>query len=495
MRSEGITNKVWLIIGILMTGFLFSVVVSYIHGYNTIKHIHRISDELFHDVQNSQMALIAFEDQVKHYQEVFMLGEIELLDLVPDTVQMVKDSITNIKSRKNLDIQMRVALDETMHLHSAYSRQANRIFSALGNGEVLEEGSEQYMAYENSVLELGKNSQELKERLSGHAKIFKDGFDNELIRIAQVTRLQGYFNLGLFALVVAISLLVIYYIVNRSISKPIQETIDQVESVTEDLRVERAERERKAMAETLKSMERVIGIIGHELRTPLAAVRMSSEYLLKLDNLDKVSFESFMTPIHDEVIRMSELVNNMLEAARLNSGSVKWNWTSFQIEGICQSAIKVVQPLVDQESVEVNCFIEPDITEMNGDQEAIQRMIINLLSNSVKHTSEGQIDLSVSMSDKDDHIEIEIKDTGNGIPQHVKEKLGKAFVLNSGVVGSDYIKGTGLGLSICKAIIAAHGGEMKVDSIEGHGSTFAVYLPIDLDGPVSGNDKLEVEYV
>ena len=245
-----------------------------------------------------------------------------------------------------------------------------------------------------------------------------------------------------------------------------------------------AQRERQSLKDAMSAMERVLAVVGHELRTPLAALRVSSELLLDAGAGALAGADALLQSIHLEVVRMAGLVNNLLEAARLNSGVARWNWSEVDIAGAAERAVDLIRPLIDASSVTLACDVPPGIG-MRGDAEAVQRLLINLLGNSARHTARGSIDLRVRalMDDERRWIDIEVADSGTGISESVLRKLGQAFVLNSGVVGSDYVHGSGLGLAICKGIIAAHGGRLTVQSQVGAGATVNVILRADLAGP------------
>jgi PAS domain S-box-containing protein len=256
--------------------------------------------------------------------------------------------------------------------------------------------------------------------------------------------------------------------------------------ISERKEAERIQRERHALQEAIQAMEKVLAVVGHELRTPLAAMRATAEFLLTPEAQELGEWSMFLGNIHAETIRMASIVNDMLEAARLNAGCVRWDWTTIKLEAVCDSALSVVRPLIDHSRVEISCNVTPPGLAMRGDAEAIQRLIINLVTNSAKHTSDGSIAIATTESPRaaGRWIMLEVRDTGEGIPEAMVEKLGRAYVLSSGMIGSDYVKGAGLGLAICKAIVAVHGGSMSVQSRPGQGSVFTVHMPADLEGPV-----------
>ena len=243
-----------------------------------------------------------------------------------------------------------------------------------------------------------------------------------------------------------------------------------------------------------ESMERVLAIIGHELRTPLAALRATVEFLLTDESDDLLESRVFLQNILGESIRMSDLVNNMLEAARLDSGYAKWNWTVVDLSVVIDNALNVVRPLMNHSRVALELAVTPGLI-VRGDADALQRMVINLVTNSAKFTNDGFIRLETAerFNDGERRVEISVKDSGGGIAESMLKKLGKAFVLNSGAIGSNYVNGTGLGLAICRGIAAAHGGVMTVQSEQGKGATFTVDICADLPEPVSGPEIASLE--
>jgi PAS domain S-box-containing protein len=242
------------------------------------------------------------------------------------------------------------------------------------------------------------------------------------------------------------------------------------------------------------AMEKVLGIVGHELRTPLAGMRAISEFLLT-DGADKTAEgEEFLRQLNAETIRMSETVNDLLEAARLNSGRAAWRWSRVDLDIVCREAIETVRLLVDSGSVQLTLEVSQPEAFMNGDSEAIRRLLINLLSNARKHTQRGQIAVHVSRHEigSESWTHIEVRDTGTGIPTKILDRLGEAFALNAGVVGVNHVEGTGLGLAICKGIAAAHGGLLTVTSTAGSGAKITARLRADLAEPATGAAQIQL---
>lgn len=261
------------------------------------------------------------------------------------------------------------------------------------------------------------------------------------------------------------------------------------ENITERKRLEterltrlRIEQEHEHLEQAIRAQERVLGIVGHELRTPLAGLRAMAEFLLMDAARETAEFDTFLKGIHDEAIRMAGLVGDLLEVARLNSGAAQWNWTTVDLAETCGAAIDTVRPLVDESNVELTARVTPEHVQMNGDAAAIRRLLVNLLSNSCKHTRAGSIRVEVTGRTRADgrRVEMTVSDTGCGMPPEVAAQLGQAFALNSGVVGENHVQGAGLGLAICRGIVAAHGGTVIAQTAPGKGTTIRCSLRADL---------------
>lgn len=237
----------------------------------------------------------------------------------------------------------------------------------------------------------------------------------------------------------------------------------------------------------------LLGVVAHELRTPLAALRAMTEFLLT-DGAHQVNeWEVFHRNIHDEVLRLGEMLENLLEGARLASGNARWNWGEFDLELACDEALESVRRLVDRAHVSVEYRVDPPGKRIRGDRDAITRLILNLANNSRKHTTSGGITVEARVCDEGpaQWCEIKVRDTGSGIPPDVVEKLGTAFALNSGAIWGARTGSTGLGVAICKGILAVHGGTLSIESQPGE-TCVTAKLRADLAGPAMARseDKL-----
>ncbi len=261
------------------------------------------------------------------------------------------------------------------------------------------------------------------------------------------------------------------------------DTMVIVTDITDLKRTRNIERERDSLRTRAAAMEEVLGVVGHELRTPLASLQAIAEVLLTEKIAEQDEHDRLVKAIHEETIRLSGMVTNMLEAARMGSGKAKWQWSVVDVGVLCKETMEVIKPLVDTTRVALVSQTLPGRFIMKGDEDAIRRLLINLVSNAHKNTREGRIEISArSMYDEYGRWTIlTITDTGRGIAPSTARSLGRAFALNEGAIGHHGMgSGAGLGLAICRGIVAAHGGRMAVASTPGKGTTFTIALRSDL---------------
>jgi PAS domain S-box-containing protein len=260
--------------------------------------------------------------------------------------------------------------------------------------------------------------------------------------------------------------------------------------ISERKRLESAEQERSGLKQAVTAMEQVLIVVGHELRTPLAGIRITSELLLNDSVRQSEQCAPLLDSINREAVRMAGTVNNLLEAARLNSGLAQWNWAEFSPAGACEEAAATVRPLVDSARVSLALDAGPEDFRMSGDRDAFQRLVVNLAGNAHKFTEAGRIDVTVRQRVADDvrWTELTVRDTGCGIAPEIRGRLGEAFTLNAGIVGDHHVGGTGLGLAICRGIVRAHDGSMAIESEVGRGTCVTVRLRADLPGPMRDPD-------
>ena len=232
--------------------------------------------------------------------------------------------------------------------------------------------------------------------------------------------------------------------------------------------------------------------MSHELRTPLNAILGMTEILQEeiFGDLNDRQRQSLRT-IEKSSNHLLELINDILDVAKIEAGQVNLFCQPCNIESLCQSSLIFIKQQAFSKNIQLETEIPANLPSINLDERRIRQVLINLLSNAVKFTPDGgNIDLKVSyISFLDeanrtsngaitcDIIEISITDTGIGIAPDQIKRLFQPFVQVEGSLNRSY-SGTGLGLALVKRLVELHGGKVRLTSELGAGSCFTIALPI-----------------
>jgi signal transduction histidine kinase len=216
----------------------------------------------------------------------------------------------------------------------------------------------------------------------------------------------------------------------------------------------------------------LISKIAHELRSPLTSVKGFSATLVKRwDQFTDEQKLQFVETIQADAERMSRIVSEVLDLARIEADRLELNRTDAHVRSIVERALAHLSQLDGAKRVELT--IDDELTAW-ADPERLERVMSNLLENAVKFSDEGPINVDAA---RDGTItRIDVVDAGVGIPE---EKLANIFSGPAPKSGPATPLGTGLGLYITRRLVEAHGGSISVESEQGKGSTFTVTLPTE----------------
>lgn len=239
--------------------------------------------------------------------------------------------------------------------------------------------------------------------------------------------------------------------------------------------------------ERLKELDRLksefLANTSHELRTPLQGILGLVE--LMLDGADGSLTDPqrmHLRMIVESGSNLKELINNLLELSRIESGQEQLHIKSFNILNVIDAVVGLLSPLAEKKNLFLKCRSSDTLSDVYGDPEKIQRVLINLIGNAIKFTEKGGV--TIRITENENTTIISVKDTGIGISPEDKELIFDRFRQAEGSATRRY-DGTGLGLSIAREIIKLHGSDITVESEPGDGSTFTFALskkPVDAAG-------------
>ncbi len=227
-------------------------------------------------------------------------------------------------------------------------------------------------------------------------------------------------------------------------------------------------------AEDLK--QTLLSVISHELKTPVSIIKGYAGTLAREDaNWDKETLADGLAIIEEEADRLDRLINNLLEASRLQAGGVKLRLTYVDLADMAKTAVEKLQATTAKHTFVVD-FPE-DFPLIHGDAERLREALTNLISNAIKYSPEGG---SIKVGGKvgeNDRVRLYVSDEGIGISPGDQERIFERFYRVDNRLARQ-TPGTGLGLFLVKAVIEAHGGRVWVESAPGQGSVFWVELPV-----------------
>jgi len=249
--------------------------------------------------------------------------------------------------------------------------------------------------------------------------------------------------------------------------------VGKVEARTAELRVANAELERAA-----RLKDEFLAAMSHELRTPLNAVLGLSESLLEgVYGLHNEKQVRALQAIAESGRHLLDLINDILDVAKIEAGMAELQLGVVSIASICQSSMRLVKQAAEKKHLKVSLSLSSTATQIEADGRRLKQILVNLLSNAVKFTPEGgEIGLKVLDDPANEMTHFTVWDTGIGIASQDLGRLFQPFVQLDSSLSRRY-QGTGLGLALVHRLADMHGGRLSVQSEVGAGSRFTVSLP------------------
>ncbi|NKE71136.1 MEDS domain-containing protein [Candidatus Manganitrophus noduliformans] len=249
--------------------------------------------------------------------------------------------------------------------------------------------------------------------------------------------------------------------------------------VTEQKRTEEALKQKTVEAEEASRLKsHFLSNVSHELRTPLNAI-IGYAHLLGEEAYGAVAAEQrpALEGIQRNAKDLSRLIGDVLDLSKIEAGKMSVDLSEVDLPALVAETAAGLRPLSEKKSLPIRCVIEPGISRIESDESKIRQVLVNLLSNAVKFTSKGEIVVHVRKGSDRQGIALAVQDTGIGIRPEQLPGIFDAFHQLDEADTREF-GGVGLGLAIVKELLHLLGGEIRVESEYGKGSTFTVLLPV-----------------
>lgn len=256
----------------------------------------------------------------------------------------------------------------------------------------------------------------------------------------------------------------------RAYSRALEEKSHSLQLATDELR---------AANEKLKSLDRLkddfMSSVTHELRTPLTSIRALTELMQDDPEMELEQRQQFLGIVVAEAERLSRLVNQVLDMAKIEAGHVEWHETDVDMRDVVQQAVNSVAGTCRERGITLQTQIPEQLAVLRADSDRMVQVVLNLLSNAIKFVPPESGRIDVCLQDAPAGVTVTVTDNGPGIPADKHALVFEKFRQVDNASGSQ--QGTGLGLPISREIVEHFGGQMWLESETGGGACFGFFLP------------------
>jgi Na+/proline symporter/nitrogen-specific signal transduction histidine kinase len=254
-------------------------------------------------------------------------------------------------------------------------------------------------------------------------------------------------------------------------SHRLQQKSRELEAATAELR-----EANQRLTELDKLKDDFVSTVTHELRTPLTSIRAFTEILLEDPDVDTEQRRKFLGIITKEAERLTRLINQVLDLAKIESGKADWVATRVDMKEVIADTLAAMDQLFKERNIQVRARLPEAVPAVFVDLDRMIQVMLNLLSNAVKFCDAGSGRVEVALSASDGQLRIDVADNGRGIGAQDQEAIfGKFHQVGDTLTGKPH--GSGLGLHISRQIVEHFGGRMWVESALGGGARFSFVLP------------------
>jgi signal transduction histidine kinase len=255
-------------------------------------------------------------------------------------------------------------------------------------------------------------------------------------------------------------------------SHRLQQKSRELEAATAELRAAN-----RRLTELDRLKDDFVSTVTHELRTPLTSIRAFTEILLDDPEVDAAQRRKFLGIITKEAERLTRLINQVLDLAKIESGKAEWAASRVDMKEVISDTLAAMDQLFKEKNIRVEAQLPENVPAVFVDLDRMIQVMLNLLSNAVKFCDSRSGRIDVALFEDGSRLRVDVSDNGRGVSAHEHEAIFSKFhQAGDAVTGKP--QGSGLGLHISRQIVEHFGGRMWVESALGGGARFSFVLPI-----------------
>jgi signal transduction histidine kinase len=237
------------------------------------------------------------------------------------------------------------------------------------------------------------------------------------------------------------------------------------------------ERELAKARDIARLKDEFVFVAAHELRAPVAAIKGFVELAAESKTALPRDIRHYINAISGASNNLVQLINDLLEIARSDEGTLKVETASVAVGPIIEGVLAELALIAKQRDISLGFEHGPHIPIVSADEEKVREVVLNLVNNAIKYNREGGF-VKIALRTKPPHLIVEVRDNGYGIPKEDESKIFEKF-FRAENAAAEGVSGTGLGLFICRMLVERMGGTITYSSTEGKGSVFAFSLPLE----------------
>lgn len=235
-------------------------------------------------------------------------------------------------------------------------------------------------------------------------------------------------------------------------------------------------RQNEELKRTISNRDKMYSVIAHDLRSPMASIRMVLNLFVNTVSPEVIGQEMFslIDKANKETEETHNLLDNLLKWTKSQTGRMNVVFQDFDLSDVISGVVDIFMMIADTKHIKLNCDFGEENMKVHADNDMLKTVIRNFISNAIKFSNEGST-IDIIIRRKDDFARISVRDHGVGISE---DRLEGLFHSGESTYGTSNEEGSGLGLMLCKDFAHKNGGDVEVESVLGEGSTFSVLVPL-----------------